>query len=50
MNIRKKWKPDVTQIESENNMNKRAGKPIIKKRGTPAYQDVCNPLHIPDQQ
>ena len=40
----------MIQIESENNMNKTAGIPIIKKRETPAPQDACNPLQMPDQQ
>ena len=30
-------------------MAKRARTPIIKKRETPAPQDVCDPLLIPDQ-
>jgi len=30
-------------------MNKRAGIPIIKKSGTPAPRNACDPLQIPDQ-
>ena len=31
-------------------MNKRAGIPIIKERGTPASQDVCDPPQILNQR
>ena len=49
MNEGKKWQLDVISIESENNMNKRARIPIMKKRGTSAPRNACNPLQLPDQ-
>ena len=45
----KKWQLDTIQIESGNNMNKRVRIPEIKKRETPAPQDICDPLLIHDQ-
>ena len=50
MNKEKKWQLDMVQRESTNNMNKRKRISMIKKRETPAPQDACNPLQMPDQQ
>ena len=39
---KKKWQVDAIKIESENNMNKRARIPIIKKKETPAPRNAYN--------